>query len=297
MSVSTCIFGWSGFLGRHVVRRVREDGAAPLLVGRVARPGVEEGTFVPCDVRDDAELATLLEKHLPERVINCAALSRATDCDRDPELARETNGRFPGVLGDLCARLDLRLVHVSTDLVFSGNAPIGGYEEDDEPGPLNLYGSTKVDGEMACSAANESALIVRLPLLFGDSLGRALGASDSLLDAVRRGDSQQLFTDEWRTPLDVSEAAAALVELAHTSANGVLHVAGTERLSRYELGRAVLEAANITDDDLRAATRADLGLAKSRAEDVSLCTKRSRAWLERKPSRIEDALARVYRND
>jgi dTDP-4-dehydrorhamnose reductase len=124
---------------------------------------------------------------------------------------------------------------------------------------------------------------VRLPLLYGDSFGRGRGASDSLLAAIARGERPTLFTDEWRTPLDVEDAARALVELAGTGTSGILHVGGPDSMSRHELGLAVLRARGMDEASARAAirpgTRAEAGLEAARARDASLDSRRAESIL------------------
>ncbi len=230
-------------------------------------------------------LEQLLAAERPARVVLCAALARASDCDADPAAARRMNVELPARVGRWCARAGARLVHVSTDLVFGADGPpaAGGFREQDPVSPAHRYGRTKADGERALLESFPDALVVRLPLLFGDSGGRGLGASDSLLAALERGRQPTLFTDEWRTPLEVGCAARALVELAGGEVSGRLHVAGPERVSRSELGRAVLAArgrsrAEIADL-VRAGTRAEAGLAATRAADASLDSSRARSIL------------------
>ncbi len=151
-------------------------------------------------------------------------------------------------------------------------------------GPVSRYGETKAAGERAVLETSPEALVVRLPLLYGDSGGRGLGATDALLAAVARGERPRLFEDEFRTPLDVDVAARALVELLLDSGvAGVLHVAGKERLARYELGLALLAAAGFDPARARAAvlagTRRQAGLETTRPADVSLDASRARDML------------------
>ena len=168
-------------------------------------------------------------------------------------------------------------MYVSTDLVFGVEAaPAGGFTEAAEPAPLEAYGRSKAAGEVAVGAANPAALVARLPLLCGDSFGRGLGAGDSLVAALERGDDPMLFTDEFRTPLDAAEGARLLVELAERGPTGPLHVGGPERLSRAELGTRLLAGRSLPTP--RQGTRADLGLAATRAVDTSLASGRLRAW-------------------
>ena len=131
-------------------------------------------------------------------------------------------------------------------------------------------------------------------LLFGDSFDRALGASDSLLAALARGERPLLFEDEWRTPLDVTDAADALLELAANSFRGVLHVAGPERLDRVRLAVLVLRARGFNEIEARAkirqGTRASLGMDSTRPADVALDTTLARKLLAVKLRGVTEAL-------
>ncbi len=278
------MIGGSGFLGRHLLERAVMQGASAVLSAS-RQPGGDRGpgpTSLWCDARLDAtsgELESRLDELRPTHCILAAALSRGADCERDPDLAEELNVRTPARVAAWCARSGVRLVHVSTDLVFSGEPPrASGFRESDPCAPLHVYGRTKAAGEQAVLRADSQALVVRLPLLFGDSHGRGRGASDALLAQLAKGRTPRLFRDEWRTPMDVSDAAGVLLELAGSRAGswpgGLLHVGGPERLSRYELGLEILRAHDPSgaapEDRIESVLRADLGLTPPRPRDVSL---------------------------
>lgn len=298
----TLVIGASGFLGTHVVAsavdRARAEATfadpnGPPVVGACRHPDRAPRFSTP---RDAAEwLATdlaapgaaerLLETLQPARVVNCAALARVGDCEARPDAARRRNTEVPGEVALWCQREGARLVHVSTDLVFGAqDAPPGGFGEDAEVGPLSVYGRSKADGERAVLDACPAALVVRLPLLYGNSGGRGLGASDSLLEAVERDALPPLFVDEWRAPLEVGNAADALVELAHGELSGLLHVAGPDRVSRYELGLAVLAAMGVEREAatamVRTASVSEVETAAPRPRDVSLDARVARRRLE-----------------
>jgi dTDP-4-dehydrorhamnose reductase len=173
-----------------------------------------------------------------------------------------------------------RLVHVSTDLVFGGDAPRAeGFCEDDPAAPISEYGRTKLAGERALLAACPEALVVRLPLCW-DEHGAGCGAGTPLLEAVRKGEAPSLFTDEWRTPLHVGEAAEMLARCLRLRAHGLLHLGGPERITRYELGLSLLIASGLAPDAARArihgGTRAEAGLEETRPGDVCLDSSRAR---------------------
>jgi len=279
------VFGGSGFLGARLLAAL-DDGERELVsVSRSpgARPHEprEKVRDVVGDLAQAGTAETLIGLLQPSVVFLVAALARVGDCEREPELARRLNTDLPREVARACAAHDKRLVFTSTDLVFGGEPPRdSGYTESDPADASGVYGRSKAEGERALLEAHPEALVVRLPLLFGRSSGRGLGASDSLIAALDRGESPKLFTDEFRTPLDVDAAARALIELSHTRESGRLHVAGPDRLSRLELGRLVVEAHSRKADleQLEAATRADLGLA-DRPRDVSLDSSKARQIL------------------
>lgn len=274
-----CVLGGTGFLGVHVVRAARQSGFEAVALARRA-PSRPEGARAPLDATDADSLARALRDLAPAALVNCAALARVAACDADPEGARRLNAVAPAVLARLARERGARLVHVSTDLVFGARAaPDAGFAESDAPAPVSTYGATKLAGEEGVLAADPRALVVRLPLLCGDSGGRGLGASDSVLDAVARGARPSLFVDEWRTPLDVAVAAAALVELVGLDVGGILHVAGPARLSRHELGLRALRAAGHARPEVLVEPARRAGEHAGRPADVSLDARRAGAIL------------------
>lgn len=219
----------------------------------------------------------LLSRVRPRHVLNAAALSSLAGCERDPERARLLNSDLPAELAELGLEFGFRLLHVSTDLVFGASPPSGvRYLETDPPSPMSVYGESKARGEQRVLARSPGALVVRLPLLVGDSHGSGRGGSDSLIAAIDAGEEVTLFEDEWRTPLDVGIAADACLEAIRLGVSGLLHIAGPERLSRFELGVRVLGA---RAGAVRRGRRADLGLERLRPRDVSLDTGLARSIL------------------
>ncbi len=315
MERTTLITGGSGFLGAHVVAaavaRSQAEGTlaeplGPLVVAQCRSSALlaprfcsprEAAQWIEADLPGDLE--ALLARVKPTEIVHCAALSRAADCEADPAHARAINVEAPGQLATWAAAHGARLVHVSTDLVFGAeDAPEGGFAEDAVPAPVSEYGRTKLEGERAVLEALPTATVARLPLLYGDSAGRGLGASDSLLEQVERGERPRLFVDEWRTPLEVSSAAAALVELLDFDAPGVAHLAGPDRVSRHGLGVAVLRSMGLSRDEAEAellpTRQADLDAGAPRPRDVSLDATRAAAALSTELPGVVAGLARVH---
>jgi len=276
------VLGASGFMGRHLVE-VLGGRALP-----VVRPSAQiEAGVLACDLGQERGLRRLLDEAAAPVVINCAALASPALCEEHRDAARALNVELPRALGEWSAGSGARVIHVSTDLVFgAGRAPAGGFNEEHEPDPVSFYGQTKAEGEAALLEQNSAALVVRLPLLYGDPKGTGRGASEALFSSLARGERPSLFTDEWRCPLPVSVAALVLDELVHAQSRGLLHVAGSERVSRFELGLALHQERfgdlGRAQGELNSCLRSELALSPERPEDTSLCTRRAAAILTTK---------------
>jgi dTDP-4-dehydrorhamnose reductase len=276
------VLGAGGFLGRHLVEALGER-AIPVL-----RPGARSSSAVIShDLRELDALSGLLDESDASAVINCAALSSPALCEERRSEASSLNTELPRTLGQWSADSGARVIHVSTDLVFGAEvAPEGGFKEEDEPGPISFYGQSKVEGEVALLEQDSASLVVRLPLLYGDPKGTGRGASEALFRLLARGERPSLFTDEWRCPLPVSVAAEALTELVHGQSSGLLHVAGLERVTRFELGLALHQErfcdAERAQVELTGRLRSELDLSPERPEDTSLCSRRAASILTTK---------------
>lgn len=201
------------------------------LTGRTGYLGSELARLRPdaqgerVEIRDGAAVQALLERLRPETVIHAAYRQE----DRGVNVAGSEN------VARAAAAVGARLVHLSTDVVFDGRkgAP---YVEDDPPSPVTAYGHAKAAAEERVRAAHPRALIVRTSLIYG-------GAVPSKHELAARDPSLTFFTNEIRTPVQVTDLAQALLELAALDVGGILHVAGADAVSRADFAELVSGAA------------------------------------------------------
>lgn len=238
------------------------------------------------DLTDAAAALRAFHAAKPGAVIHCAAMAAIADCARDPERARRVNVEATATLARLAATHGARLVHVSSDLVFDGEA--APYTEDAPPAPTSIYGKTKADAETAALSAGDAgdAVVARVSLLYGPTRTGRRGFFDAMADALRtpEGAPLRLFEDEWRTPLSLRRAAQALHLLASSDVTGIVHVGGPERMSRLEMGRRLGAVLGISDARIEPAPRGSAA-GEPRPRDVSLDSRRYRErfafWLAR----------------
>ncbi|TMR93481.1 SDR family oxidoreductase [Nonomuraea basaltis] len=250
------IVGGSGFLGGELLRLCAASGHD---VGAtyLTRPGTCPGVaWLPLDVRSRADAAAVAGAFRPEVTINAAY--------RQADWTATADGAAHVALA--VTEAGGRLVHVSSDAVFSGSAP--GYDETSVPDPVSPYGAAKAAAETAVRAIAPGAAIARTSLIVGG------GGSphESFVRALAKGRADGvLFTDDVRCPVHVADLAAALMELAVRGDPGMWHVAGADAVSRYELG--VLIARRDGLDPARLPTGRRAGTALPGPYDVRLdCT-------------------------
>lgn len=184
------------------------------------------------ELTDFAAVEARFARDRPDALMHCAALSKSVACERDPALARLLNVEVTRRLSGLFRGLPM--LFLSTDLVFDGTrAPYG---EDAPTCPLSVYGETKVEAE-GWVLGDPRHLVVRTSLNHGRSPTGDRGFNEEMVRAWAEGRRLDLFVDEHRSPIGAEVTARALWRLLEVGATGVVHVAGSQRLSRWEIGR------------------------------------------------------------
>jgi dTDP-4-dehydrorhamnose reductase len=184
------------------------------------------------DLQDFSSVRECFQKEKPSAILHCAALSKSPACQADPVLARTLNVEVTRMLAELAAGIPF--VFFSTDLVFDGQK--GNYLETDPVNPLNVYAETKVLAEQIV-LANPGHTVVRTSLNAGRSPAGDRAFNEEMRRAVANGQTLKLFTDEFRSPIPAEVTARAVWELLLMRATGLYHLAGAEKLSRFQIGQ------------------------------------------------------------
>jgi dTDP-4-dehydrorhamnose reductase len=226
------VLGGDGLLGHQLlavlspVHETRVTLRRPL--GEYAQLGLfsAKNAVGGVDVREAASVRAALDAFRPQAVVNTVAIvpQRADAADVAANL--EVNAFFPHRLAQMCAELGARLIHLSTDGVFSGAR--GNYRETDRPDPVDLYGRSKLVGE----AAGEGVLVLRTALV-GPGLTRRIGLIDWFLQQKGRVNGYRGAIFSGLTAKELARVIERLVS-RHPQASGLYHVGG-EPISKHDL--------------------------------------------------------------
>ena len=224
------VTGAAGQVGREVVRLAGEAGVEAVGLGRAV-----------LDVTDAAAVRDAVASVRPDAVVHTAAYTAVDRAESEPETAMAVNRDGARHVAEAAADAGAALVHISTDYVFDGTKD-GPYAPDDPPSPVNVYGTTKAEGEAAVRDAHPSAVVLRTAWVISRYDGNFVSTMWRLAaERPRLG----VVADQWGHPTvaaDLARAALRAAERARNGLSGVLHVAGSPLATWHDLARTAVEA-------------------------------------------------------
>ena len=256
------VTGHTGMVGSRFVELVGQRY-------QIMRAGRSQESDVPLELTRESSVMSAIQRSRPDVVVNFAAVTDVDACEREKEnehgSAYQTNVLGPTYLARACRGVGARLIHISTDYVFSGNKRGLLYKESDEPRPINWYGTTKYLGEQAILSETSQACIVRVAFPF---TARFAGKSDlvrKIIDTLRAGKTFNAVSNNEITPTFADDVAAALEVLINNNATGIYHVSGTAAWSVQEIARHVADVFNLDKTKVAPITHTEFQAMPGRA--------------------------------
>lgn len=231
------VVGAKGMLA-HDVRRVAEGAGHELVLADLPE----------LDIVDAAAVDAFFDRERPQVSINCAAWTDVDGAEAKPDLAHAVNVTGAGNLARAAARVGAPLLHLSTDYVFDGTAPVGAdggprpYVESDPTGPRSVYGASKLEGEREVLAASARHTVVRTAWLYGVA-GRNFVAT--MLDLADEREAVQVVEDQIGSPTWSGHLAPALLGLLERGVRGLVHLTGTGEVSWNGFAREIFRQAEV----------------------------------------------------
>jgi dTDP-4-dehydrorhamnose reductase len=200
------------------------------------------------DITDEGAVNAFLESERPEATINCAAWTDVDGAESNIEGARSVNAQGAGNLARAAALIGTPLLHLSTDYVFDGTAPLDEaghprpYVESDPTAPRSVYGETKLAGERQVLEASQQHTVVRTAWLYGV---RGRNFVETMLRLAGERDAVQVVDDQVGSPTWSGHLAPALVGLLERSVSGTIHLTGSGSVSWNGFAKEIFRQAEI----------------------------------------------------
>lgn len=203
----------------------------------------------------------------PSVVVHAAAETNVDLCETDHERARSINVEGTANIAEACARVGAKMILISTDYVFDGSK--GNYSEIDEPNPISYYGLSKLEAERIVTSKLPNALVMRASVLYGWHPSK-LNFVTWVIKGLREHQILRVAKDHVNSPTLVDNLARAIHAAIERGSEGLLHVAGSERISRFDFARRIARAFALDENLLVSVEMGDLSWAAKRPRDSSL---------------------------
>ena len=264
------VTGVGGQLGHDVMNELHKRGhegigsdLAPQYSGAQDGSAVTVMPYMPLDITDAAAVSRVLREVKPDAVVHCAAwtaVDAAEDAENQPKV-RAINAEGTANIAEVCKELDCKMVYISTDYVFNGQGERPWQPDCKDYAPLNFYGQTKLEGELAVSSRLEKYFIVRIAWVFG------LNGKNFIKTMLKLGethDTLRVVNDQIGTPTYTLDLSRLLVDMIETERYGYYHATNEGGyISWYDFARAIFKAAGMNVNVLPVTT-AEYGESKAK---------------------------------
>ena len=235
------VTGVKGQLGYDVVRELEKR--------QIEAVGVDVEEM---DITDAAQVETVIRNVNPDAVIHCAAYTAVDAAEDNEELCRRVNAQGTENVAKVCQEIDLKMMYISTDYVFDGQGT-RPWEPDDERDPLNVYGQTKYEGELAVEKYVEKFFIVRIAWVFGVNGKNFI---KTMLNLGKTHDKLTVVNDQTGSPTYTYDLARLLADMIQTDKYGRYHATNEGICTWYEFACEIfrqagmdVEVAPVTSDE------------------------------------------------
>lgn len=274
------ITGGGGLLGSKLAEIALEEGHK--VFSGYNRNLPANGVPVRLDLSEDCSIDKAIDMARADVIFHTAALTDVDKCEIERNLACQINARGTKLLADAAKKSRAFMVYVSTDYVFNGRR--GSYSEDDATSPINHYGYTKHLGEKYADCVARSCVIYGSRHASG-KINFALW----IIEKLQKGEEIRIVTDQYISPTLNTNLARMLLKVGERRLIGIYHLAGAERISRYDFACRLADAFGVNKGLIVPSKMADIGWKALRPMDSSMDVSKATQTLEEKPWNIAES--------
>lgn len=193
------------------------------------------------DITDEASVSSVIRQVAPDAVIHCAAYTAVDAAEENEALCRRVNAEGTRNIAQICKELDIKMIYISTDYVFSGQGE-RPWEPEDQRAPQSVYGQTKYEGELAVQELLDKYFIVRIAWVFGVN---GKNFVKTMLKLSETHDTITVVDDQFGSPTYTYDLARLLVDMVQTEKYGIYHATNEGICSWHEFACAIFKEAGI----------------------------------------------------
>lgn len=224
------VTGVKGQLGYDVMNELKKRGL------EAVGADIEE-----MDITDEESVNRFIMAAKPDAVIHCAAYTAVDAAEENEDICRRVNADGTRNIAKVCKELDCKMIYISTDYVFDGQGS-RPWEPDEERHPLNVYGQTKYEGELAVQELLEKYFIVRIAWVFGVN---GKNFVKTMLNLAQTHDTLTVVNDQYGSPTYTYDLARLLVDMVQTDKYGIYHATNEGICTWYEFACEIFKQANV----------------------------------------------------
>lgn len=289
MKEDILITGGSGLLALNWAATMREKFNVTLGL-HDRNINLKDTRGILLDLDSKKALTQALEALQPQLVIHAAGLTSIEQCEANPTLAKYINVDLTKNLVMVCTKLNIPIVYISTDHLFSGNESLA--HEDHPVSPVNVYAKTKAEAEAYVLDMNSEVLVIRTNF-YAWSTSYRHSFSDLVINHLRAGKKISLFKDIYYTPTLVEPLVYAVHELVHKKAKGIFNVVGDDRISKYDFGLKLAKEFNLDNDLIDEGKIIDKPSLVNRPHDMSLSNQKVSNYLGKKMGGLDEHISKL----
>lgn len=279
------VTGSAGLVGRQVVKDLVENNFDVYSCYNKTKP--DFGNIIHLDLTKKEEIVRTIQTVKPDVVIHLGAMTDVELCETQKELAFITNTKATKILAQESEKLNSFFVYVSTDYVFDGKK--GMNNEKDIPNPVNYYGRSKLDGEIALNNLSTPYVIIRISTPFGFHSKKTCFPL-WIKQNLELEKEIPVLIDQYTSPSFVPNISKMILEIITNKITGIIHLAGTSRISRYEFAKLIADKLGYKREILKPIEMRQMNWKAQRPQDSSLDVSKAIEILERKPEKLENSL-------
>ena len=283
------ILGSSGLIGTKLIELMKNKYD---LFPTFFKTNIENG--LKFDITSAENLNKIFSISTPNVVINLCAIYKNLDyCEENKELVMKTNGLPLKHISKLSNENFSHLFHISSDYVFDGEK--GDYVETDLTNSINYFGKTKIEGEKNIKENTDKFCIIRTSMVYGNSSTKET-LPDWILNHLDSEEKLELISDQLMTPTFLDNLCNMIIELIEKQFTGIIHLAGPEKMSRYDFAKKLIQIIGKDSHNLIPISMKKFDKNNLRPKDSSLNTNLAMKILDEKPEKFELSIKKYLKN-